>query len=402
MKIAVIGAGPIGLEAALDAARNGYDVQVHEAGRVGEHLRRFGGVALFTPFGMNSTPEGRASLRAAGAALPAEEAIVTAGELAERYLAPLARLPELRGAVRENERVTHVGREGLGKGDGAGAAARAERRFLLRIETRCGVRFDTADLVIDASGVYGHPRATGPGGLPADGEDRLGDAIERHLPDGDAWARRYAGGATLLVGGGHSAAHALLAFDALARGGAMPQVHWIHRHEPPALRAIEGDPLPARLDLARRAKAAASAARWLTRHPDAVIRRYERGDDRVEVTLENGRTLAVDRVLALVGYQPDLAMTRELQIHLCYASEGPMTLAAAILGAAGGADGDCLAQVAHGPESLRNPEPGFYVLGAKSYGRNAQFLLAIGHRQVKDALQLIEAERGIASPSPAR
>jgi len=97
-----------------------------------------------------------------------------------------------------------------------------------------------------------------------------------------------------------------------------------------------------------------------------------------------------------VGYHPDVAITRELQVHYCYASEGTMKLAAAILGAGGG---DCLAQVAHGPESLQNPEPDFFVLGAKSYGRNPQFLLSIGHQQVRDAFRLMGSGQGIAAPA---
>lgn len=48
-----------------------------------------------------------------------------------------------------------------------------------------------------------------------------------------------------------------------------------------------------------------------------------------------------------------------------------MNLSAALLGAAGG---DCLAQPAVGIEALRTPEPGFFVLGAKSYGRLSTFL----------------------------
>ncbi len=38
-----------------------------------------------------------------------------------------------------------------------------------------------------------------------------------------------------------------------------------------------------------------------------------------------------------------------------------------------------------------NPEPGFFILGAKSYGRNSQFLLRIGWQQVDDVFRsLIE------------
>jgi hypothetical protein len=113
------------------------------------------------------------------------------------------------------------------------------------------------------------------------------------------------------------------------------------------------------------------------------------------ILLERGREdgLEVDRVLALVGHRPDPEMTRELRVHLCYESEGPMKLAAALQAAGGGPGDDCLAQVSHGPASLETPEPGFYVLGAKSYGRNPDFLLAVGHQQARDAVALIAVAR---------
>jgi len=53
-----------------------------------------------------------------------------------------------------------------------------------------------------------------------------------------------------------------------------------------------------------------------------------------------------------------------------------MKLSAALLAASGA--GDCLTQQPTGPETLVNPGPGFFILGAKSYGRNSQFLLRTG------------------------
>src|SRR5207245_2721837 len=78
------------------------------------------------------------------------------------------------------------------------------------------------------------------------------------------------------------------------------------------------------------------------------------------VTLKSAvqkKTLDVEKIIANVGYTPDRALYRELQIHECYASFGPMKLAALLAGAKGQ---DCLKQVCHGPESLRNPEPNCY------------------------------------------
>jgi hypothetical protein len=92
------------------------------------------------------------------------------------------------------------------------------------------------------------------------------------------------------------------------------------------------------------------------------------------------RTWEADRVIANVGFTPDTDLYRELQVHECYASLGPMGLAAALLQHAGG---DCLAVPGQGAATLRCPEPNFYILGAKSYGRNSTFLLRTGFEQVR-------------------
>ena len=42
-----------------------------------------------------------------------------------------------------------------------------------------------------------------------------------------------------------------------------------------------------------------------------------------------------------------------------------------------------------GPQSLLNPEPDFYVLGAKSYGRNSRFLISLGLTQIRDLFTLL-------------
>src|SRR5205807_530139 len=70
-----------------------------------------------------------------------------------------------------------------------------------------------------------------------------------------------------------------------------------------------------------------------------------------------------DRVIANVGYTPDTDLYRELQVQECYASLGPQRLAALV----GQRGQDCLKQPGQGPESLRNPEPNFFILGAKSF-----------------------------------
>src|SRR3954453_20130111 len=105
-RLAILGAGPIGLEAALAAAERGWELTVYEAGRsVGANVRDWGHVRLFTPWEMNVSPRARRALRAAsngdvrprgavpgGDRLPAGDELPTGAELAERLLEPLAAL----------------------------------------------------------------------------------------------------------------------------------------------------------------------------------------------------------------------------------------------------------------------------------------------------------------------
>jgi len=72
---------------------------------------------------------------------------------------------------------------------------------------------------------------------------------------------------------------------------------------------------------------------------------------------------------------------------------GALTAALASPGDAG----DCLSQTAHGAETLRTPEPGYFILGAKSYGRNSNFLLSVGRTQIEEVASLLEAERAEAT-----
>jgi len=65
-----------------------------------------------------------------------------------------------------------------------------------------------------------------------------------------------------------------------------------------------------------------------------------------------------------------------------------MSLAATLLGQSG----DCLAQPKPGPETLKNPEPRFFILGAKSYGRNSAFLVQLGLAQIRGAYALLHKD----------
>src|SRR6516164_3203149 len=103
------------MEAALHARSLQLPVIVYERGRVGEHLRRWGHVRLFSPFGMNATPLGRAALLAdkSRPELPADGDCITGREHVARYLEPLTQSAALRDSLRPGVQVVQLGRREL-------------------------------------------------------------------------------------------------------------------------------------------------------------------------------------------------------------------------------------------------------------------------------------------------
>jgi hypothetical protein len=425
-KIAILGAGPIGLEAALYARFLGYDVAVFEAGEVAASVRRWAHVRMFTPFGMNRSPLGLAALRAQNDAYqpPGDDELLTGREWVERYLAPLSQTDLLADHIHTQTDVLAVGKEELLKSDLLGSADatgdggdRGDWSFRLLVRNAEGQeRFELADAVLDCSGVFGQANFVGHGGIPAIGELANQHLIDTRLPHILGHDRQhFAGKHTLLVGGGYSAATNAVALARLAREVRGTRVTWITRREGPAgaggpIEVIPGDRLPERLALARQANeltkvglagaspqssngseqtTAGSVAYW----PSTVVERIEgrvisAADHAFTVEL-SGRyagKYSFDRILANTGFQPSRWLIEEVQIHRCYATDGPMKLAAALCGQAGG---DCLDQTSHGAKALLNPEPNYYILGAKSYGRRSNFLLSVGLDQIREVFTII-------------
>ena len=209
-RIAVLGAGPVGLEAALYARTLNLPVTVYERGRIGEHVQRWRHIRLFSPFGMNSTPLGRSAILATNPSqeFPADTTSLTGQEHLTAYLEPLAKARLLKDAIRGDSHVLAVGRRGFLKNEAPGDGRRGQQPFrLLLREGKGAERLEEADVVLDCTGTFGQHRWLGDGGIPAIGER----AAEPHIAYGldDVLGERrnaYAGKNIMVVGGGYSAA----------------------------------------------------------------------------------------------------------------------------------------------------------------------------------------------------
>jgi glycine/D-amino acid oxidase-like deaminating enzyme len=153
-KIAIVGAGPVGLEAALYARYLGYEVDLYERGRAAEHLRRWAHVTPFTPWGMNTTSLATAALTAQNERWTpaAPEAYLTYGELVERYFQPLADCDLLADCLQPQTEVVAIGREGLLRSDWFDDERRIDVPFRLLVRDAEGrERIEFAEVVLDCS-----------------------------------------------------------------------------------------------------------------------------------------------------------------------------------------------------------------------------------------------------------
>jgi thioredoxin reductase len=382
MRIAVLGAGPIGIETATAAADAGHSVTVFEAGPVGASMRSWGHVRMFTPWRMNTTPLGRSIV---GGAVLESNACPTGADLVTAYLEPLARWID----VRTHHRVVGVARTTISKNEQLGSRARAADPFRLLLEGPGGETAAAADVVLDCTGTFTDPGPVGAGGLRVPGEAALarrGAVLYGPVPI-DA---TFAGQHIAVIGDGASAATVLIHLLALTPA---PRITWFTRAaHGPGFHSPDDDSLPQRSALYAAALSAPKTPAVRHRPGERITAMLSLIDERIELRLAEGEHITVDRVIGCTGFRPDLSLLRELQMHVCWASEGPMKLAGALL-ASSGSSADCLDVAPQGPESLRNPEPGLFVLGSKSYGRRSDFLLATGHAQITGVLELLAADQ---------
>lgn len=396
LPVAIIGGGPVGLAAAAELAERDMAFVLLERGpAVGDAVRRWRHVRLFSPWRWNVAPAAERLLAKAAWDAPDPDVIPTGGDIVTRYLAPLAALPALAPHIRTGITVTAISRAGRDKLTDAG---RETTPFRLRLST-ADRHTETlhARAVIDASGTWGSPNPMGLDGLPVEGEDaaRRAGLLTAGLPDVLA-DPAYAGAHTLVVGGGHSAMNVVLDLLRLRERAPRTRITWALRHDRP--QKVQGgglnDKLPARGDLGRQALQAIEDGRVTVLAPFSADRITPAGDGlMVEGThgTESVR-LDLDRIVVATGFRPDLSMLREVRVALDPAVEAPPALAPLI----DPNQHSCGTVPPHGFRELAHPEPGFYIVGMKSYGRAPTFLMATGYEQVRSVVAALAGDHAAA------
>jgi Pyridine nucleotide-disulphide oxidoreductase len=400
LPVVVVGAGPIGLAAAAHLVERGERPLVLEAGAmVGASVAQWRHVRLFSPWCYDLDAAAARMLQAAGWPRPPAEQLPTGQELLDRYLRPLATLPALAPHLRLGQRVTAIARRGMDKVHTPGREAQP---FVARVQKADGQETEVqARAVIDASGTWTQPNPLGASGLPALGERAVGDRITGGLPDILGADRdRFAGRRVLVVGAGHSAATSLLALAELQHQVPATEVVWAVRAATPRplVGKGEADELPARgqLGLDLRRLVDADRIQLVTGFQTVAINRV---DGRLELVRQDpdreldgrGRIVA-DLVVNATGFRPDHAIAGELRLGLEPALESPVALGPLI-------DPNihtCGTVPPHGIRELAHPEPGYYIVGMKSYGRAPTFLLATGYEQVRSVVAALVGDQAAA------
>jgi thioredoxin reductase len=366
LRIAVIGAGPIGLEAALYARLNGFSVSIYDRGGIAENVRLWGHPHLFTPFSANITSLGLKAIlhEKPNRDLPAESDIIAGREFRDAYLVPLGESEHLLESLNLEHSVLHIGRNNQLKKTES-EDSRRPFRLLVR-DVKGQERIDVADIVLDCSGTYTSSRWIGDGNIPAVGEMAARQHIATKLEDilGERKGH-YAGRSIVLIGDGYSAAETMCRLASLAEEHPATWVFWLTRGaRGQPLPRYPNDPFKERDRLAAKANSLATRCDGnLEFHPqtylDEVISHGPEKGFRI-AGRSNGKPVSweVERVIANVGYRPDRSICAGLRVD-------------------------------EPAGRIETREPGFYILGAKSWGIESGFLLRDGFEQIKQVFAAI-------------
>ena len=388
LPVAVVGAGPIGLAAAAHLVQRGETPLLFEAGpEVGHSVRSWAHVRIFSPWQYNIDPASRELLEAHGWREPNPHHLPTGREIIDEYLAPLAKTSQLEPHIHLNSKVVAISRRRIDKMKDAN---RESTPFVLRVETPSGTERHYAKAVIDASGTWTQQNPISADGIYTSSELAHSDKIFHGIPDVLGTERdRYANRRVAVIGGGHSAINAILELAALRDEAPQTRITWVLRkaHVADSFGGQEHDALPGRGQLGIRIRELVESGQISILNPFYTTDVIDENGSLCLMgeTPEGEQGVLVDEIIAATGSRPEMNMLRELRLSLDPSVESPVALAPLI-------DPNvhsCGTVPPHGEAELRHPEPIFYIVGMKSYGRAPTFLMLTGYEQVRSVVAAI-------------
>ena len=390
LPVVVVGAGPQGLAAAAHLLERGESPLVLEAGSgAAAAVSEWGHVRLFSDWSELIDAAAARLLARTGWTQPAK-GYPTGAQWISSYLSPLA--TALGDSVRYGTRVTGIARKGR---DRLVDAGREEQPFTVHItdadnnESRIPAR-----AVIDASGTWSQPNPAGADGLPALGERSASGHLSYRIPD-FAHPEPFAGKHTIVVGSGHSAVTAVNELARIAKGHPDTRITWVLRRGTVGntFGGGDADELPARGALGVSARQAVGAGLVDLVTGFRVESVSSAGYGAVLVSEDGRELVAADTVVVLTGFRPDLSFLSEIRLELDSTLQAPVRIAAEV-------DPNlhsCGSVQATGAEELAQPEAGFYLVGAKSYGRAPTFLAMTGYEQVRSVVAALAGDHAAAA-----
>jgi threonine dehydrogenase-like Zn-dependent dehydrogenase len=364
-KIAIVGAGPVGLEAALYARYLGYEVELFERrDRVAELCLPECDRPCVSPLAIQALSIHDPRFSAAN-----EPSAWTAAQWRERYLRALSRSDLVADCLQLHTEVLAIGKIQIGRTDcPTGEFDRGAWDFRLLVRSGDEERVVSADVVLDCSGV--EPLPLGQGGVPAAGESdhavQTSGRIVASLSE-EMLAGLGTSAAVLVVGvhrGGWRALDQLLKTDAQHR----------------IVLAVPSDMASAQPhDWQAELQAALGTGR--------VELRRETWVDCIATTTSGRLSIGFggdvdamgefDLIVAANGYWP--RWWSELQLQIDPRTDCLLPLASAL----------ATSSSWQSPSDLVTSEPNYYVLGRKSYGRLDLYRNELGLKQIRDVFSII-------------
>jgi len=392
MKVAIIGGGPVGLAAAAHLATRKIDFKVYESSDIiGSNISSWGHVQLFSPWRYNMDKAAVELLKKTKWQEPELNELHTGNSFLEKYLRPLAELPQLSSNIQFDSNVFSISRKGLDK---VKTLNRDKTVFEIRVDRKGNIEIEYADVVLDATGTWNQPNPIGSGGLPAIGELKHWNKITRGIPEIKGKdKKKYTGKNVLVVGGGHSAINSLLDLADIQIDDSKMNLHWILRKKEmnKVYGGQEKDGFEARGSLGIRIRSLVESGRLTVHNPFFIEEIKKTISGLIIKGIKEGQKeeiRGIDHVISNTGSRPELEMLSELRVDLDSSLDSVFDLAPLI-------DPNvhsCGTVRPHGEKELRHPEKNFYIVGSKSYGRAPTFLLATGYEQVRSVIAYLDGD----------